>query len=126
MKFTDFKKNKDKKHAYELHRVNIKYDKLKNLMDVNNYTFDKIIEVIKSFKNIRIHVVGDLIIDTHNECDAVAGLHKSPTLSLIKKNSTIIGDVKCSQVLFDEIENSGGKPIISQTGHSHVKINDLL
>ena len=43
--------------------------------------------------------------------------------SLVKKNSTIIGDVKCSQVLFDEIENSGGKPIISQTGHSHVKIN---
>ena len=43
--------------------------------------------------------------------------------SLIKKNSTIIGDVKCSQVLFDEIENLGGKPIISQTGHSHVKIN---
>ena len=31
--------------------------------------------------------MGDLIIDTHNECDAVAGLHKSPTLSLIKKNS---------------------------------------
>ena len=67
--------------------INLKYDKLKSLMDVNNYTFDKIIEVIKSFKNIRIHVVGDLIIDTHNECDAVAGLHKSPTLSLIKKNS---------------------------------------
>ena len=43
--------------------------------------------------------------------------------SLVKKNSTIIGDVKCSQVLFDEIENLGGKPIISQTGHSHVKIN---
>ena len=43
--------------------------------------------------------------------------------SLVKKNSTIIGDVKCSQVLFDEIENLGGKPVISQTGHSHVKIN---
>ena len=43
--------------------------------------------------------------------------------SLVKKNSTIIADVKCSQVLFDEIENLGGKPIISQTGHSHVKIN---
>ena len=67
--------------------INLKYDKLKNLMDVNNYTFEKIINVIKNFKNIRIHVVGDLIIDTHNECEAVAGLHKSPTLSLIKKSS---------------------------------------
>ena len=68
-------------------KINLKYDKLKNLMDVNNYTFEKIIEVIKNFKNIRIHVVGDLIIDTLHECEAVAGLHKTPTLSLIKKNS---------------------------------------
>ena len=31
--------------------INLKYDKLKNLMDVNNYTFEKIVEVIKNFKN---------------------------------------------------------------------------
>ena len=40
-----------------------------------------------------------------------------------KKDSSIIGDVKCSQVLFDEIKKLGGNPIISQTGHSHVKVN---
>ena len=40
-----------------------------------------------------------------------------------KRNAIIIGDVKCSQVLFDEITRLGGKPIISQTGHSHVKVN---
>ncbi len=40
-----------------------------------------------------------------------------------KKKSVIIGDVKCSQILFDEIQSLGGKSIISQTGHSHVKIN---
>ncbi len=67
--------------------INLKYDKLKNLMDVNKYTFEKITDLITKFKNIRVHVVGDLIIDTHNECEAVAGLHKTPTLSLIKKNS---------------------------------------
>ena len=43
--------------------------------------------------------------------------------SLGKKNISIIGDVKCSQVLFNEIERLGGQPIISKTGHSHVKIN---
>tara|TARA_B100001248_G_C27366654_1_gene449380 strand:- start:57 stop:1568 length:1512 start_codon:yes stop_codon:yes gene_type:complete len=67
--------------------ISLKYDKLKNLMDVNKYTFEKVIDVIRKFKNIRIHVVGDLIIDTQNECEAVAGLHKTPTLSLIKKSS---------------------------------------
>ena len=60
-------------------------------MDVNKYTFEKIIDVIRKFKNIRIHVVGDLIIDTQNECEAVAGLHKTPTLSLIKKFQIIFG-----------------------------------
>ncbi|MEE2695073.1 MAG: phosphomannomutase/phosphoglucomutase [Pseudomonadota bacterium] len=40
-----------------------------------------------------------------------------------KKKSIIIGDVKCSQVLFDEIEKLGAKTIISKTGHSHVKMD---
>lgn len=41
--------------------------------------------------------------------------------------STIIADVKCSQVLFDEIERLGGKPVICATGHSILKskLNEL-
>ncbi len=33
----------------------------------------------------------------------------------------IIADVKASQVLFDEIANAGGRPIMHRTGHSHIK-----
>jgi phosphomannomutase/phosphoglucomutase len=33
----------------------------------------------------------------------------------------IIGEVKCSQVLFDDIEKHGGKPIMWKTGHSLIK-----
>ncbi len=33
----------------------------------------------------------------------------------------IIGDVKCSQILFDEIERAGGRPVMVATGHSLVK-----
>ncbi len=40
-----------------------------------------------------------------------------------KKDSKIIADVKCSQVVFDEIRKFGGEAIISKTGHSHVKNN---
>jgi phosphomannomutase len=40
-----------------------------------------------------------------------------------KKGAKIIGDVKCSQILFDEIKKKFGIPIMSQTGHSHVKVN---
>jgi len=35
--------------------------------------------------------------------------------------ATIIADVKASQVLFDEIERMGGKPLMWRTGHSLIK-----
>ena len=35
--------------------------------------------------------------------------------------ATIIADVKASQVLFDEIERAGGKPLMWKTGHSLIK-----
>ena len=37
------------------------------------------------------------------------------------KGAKIIGEVKCSQVLFDGIKKFGGKPIIYRTGHSLIK-----
>jgi phosphomannomutase len=36
-------------------------------------------------------------------------------------NSTIIADVKASNILFDEIKKSGGKPLMWKTGHSLIK-----
>jgi|WetSurSiteA1Bulk_404760.scaffolds.fasta_scaffold07099_3 phosphomannomutase / phosphoglucomutase len=38
-----------------------------------------------------------------------------------KPGSTIIGDVKCSQVMFDDIQKHGGRPVMWKTGHSLVK-----
>jgi phosphomannomutase len=39
--------------------------------------------------------------------------------------ATIIADVKCSRVLFDEIERLGGKPVMWNTGHSLIKAKML-
>jgi phosphomannomutase / phosphoglucomutase len=43
--------------------------------------------------------------------------------SILKKNpgATIIGEVKCSQNLYNDIEKQGGKPIMWKTGHSLIK-----
>ncbi len=38
-----------------------------------------------------------------------------------KPGSTIIGEVKCSQVMYDELEKLGGRPIMYKTGHSLIK-----
>jgi phosphomannomutase/phosphoglucomutase len=35
--------------------------------------------------------------------------------------AAIIGEVKCSQVMYDEIARSGGRPIMWKTGHSLIK-----
>jgi phosphomannomutase/phosphoglucomutase len=35
--------------------------------------------------------------------------------------ATIVGEVKCSQVMYDEIERSGGRPVMWKTGHSLIK-----
>jgi phosphomannomutase len=38
-----------------------------------------------------------------------------------RPGATIIGDVKASQILFDEIAKAGGKPLMWKTGHSLIK-----
>ncbi len=38
-----------------------------------------------------------------------------------KPGATIIGEVKCSQVLYDELAKEGGKAIMYRTGHSLIK-----
>jgi len=38
------------------------------------------------------------------------------------QNPTIIGEVKCSQVMYDELEKRGAKTIMYKTGHSNIKV----
>lgn len=39
-----------------------------------------------------------------------------------KPGATIIGDVKASQVLYDEVAAAGGQPLMWKTGHSLIKV----
>ncbi|MFO7810721.1 MAG: phosphomannomutase, partial [Candidatus Delongbacteria bacterium] len=38
-----------------------------------------------------------------------------------KPGSVIVGEVKCSKTLYDEIEHLGGKPVMWKAGHSLIK-----
>lgn len=40
---------------------------------------------------------------------------------LRKQGATFIGEVKCSQMMYDKIREMGGKPIMYKTGHSLIK-----
>jgi len=38
------------------------------------------------------------------------------------ENPTVIGEVKCSQVMYDELERRGARAIMYKTGHSNLKV----
>jgi len=53
-------------------------------------------------------------------CDALMTIYAKDVLAR-NPGAAIIGDVKCSQVMFDEINKMGGRAIMWNTGHSLVK-----
>ncbi len=69
-------------------KIDLKFEKLKALMEVEKITFKNIKEILKSLSTIKVHIVGDTIIDTNHKCDVIGGLHKTPTLSIAKNQST--------------------------------------
>lgn len=64
----------------------IKLDKLLFLMNSQKVSFQDLIEVIKKFKNLKVHVVGDTIIDAITECSMIGGMTKTPTMSFRVEN----------------------------------------
>lgn len=67
--------------------------------------------------------------DRIGACDENGGVVFGDMLMLIygreiltrKPGATFIGEVKCSQILYDELARLGGKPIMYKTGHSLIK-----
>ena len=68
-------------------KPDLKYEKLKLLMDAENINFSDIKKILKDLSTLSVHVLGDTIIDTNNYCEVIGGLHKTPTLSIVKESS---------------------------------------
>ena len=74
---------------------------------------------------------GDIAFAYDGDADRIAVLThkhniKGDMLALLYamkiENPVVIGDVKCSQVMYDELERRGGKAIMYKTGHSNIKV----
>ena len=63
-------------------------EKLISLMDSENINFEDIYKTIGSFKDLKIHVIGDIIVDKYNFCSIVGATTKTPTFSIKKMSST--------------------------------------
>ncbi len=53
-------------------------------------------------------------------CDSLMALYAADVLKA-HPGAPIIGDVKCSHIMFNEIERLGGRPVMWKTGHSLIK-----
>src|SRR3546814_652799 len=60
----------------------IALEKLMVLMDSENITFDDLRNATMKARNVKVHVVGDMIVDTFTYCSMIGGMTKTPTMSV--------------------------------------------
>jgi rfaE bifunctional protein kinase chain/domain/rfaE bifunctional protein nucleotidyltransferase chain/domain len=69
-------------HLIEMAPPNIASDKLVVLMEAEGLTFDDLREAVRKLAGVRVHVVGDTIVDSYTECSMIGGMTKTPTMSV--------------------------------------------
>jgi rfaE bifunctional protein kinase chain/domain len=73
----------------KIEKPNLNYEKLISLMEFEKISFNDLEATIKKFKKIKIHVIGDTIVDKYNYCDVLGQTTKTPTFSVRKNNEEI-------------------------------------
>jgi rfaE bifunctional protein kinase chain/domain len=67
----------------------LSHEKLMVLMESEGVSFDDLRALIKTFKDLRVHIVGDTIVDSYSYCTTISsGMAKTPTLSLKHERQT--------------------------------------
>jgi rfaE bifunctional protein kinase chain/domain/rfaE bifunctional protein nucleotidyltransferase chain/domain len=56
--------------------------KLVLLMDSEGISFQDLYEAIEKFRDVRVHVIGDTIVDSYSYCRMQGGVSKTPTMSV--------------------------------------------
>ena len=60
----------------------LKYEKLSDLITKNKTTIQDLIKLLDKIKKIKVHVIGDTIVDTFTYGNHIGGQTKTPTLSI--------------------------------------------
>jgi rfaE bifunctional protein kinase chain/domain len=125
----------------ELAPPSIAVEKLMTLMEAEGLTFDDLRKAIAANKGVKVHVVGDTIVDSYTYCSMIGGMTKTPTLSVrfekkvdyvggagvVAKHlraagadvtfSTVLGDDAFKRFVLDDLAAAGVKclPIVDGT-----------
>ena len=66
----------------ELAPPSIAVEKLMTLMEAEGVTFKDLRDTLEKLKGLRVHVVGDTIVDSYTYCSMIGGMTKTPTISV--------------------------------------------
>jgi bifunctional ADP-heptose synthase (sugar kinase/adenylyltransferase) len=117
---------------------NLKIDKLISLMDASNISFEDLHAALGKLSGIKVHVVGDTIVDSLTRTSTIGGQGKTPTMSVLYEGrSDYVGgagivanhlraagaDVVFSTVLGDD---ALGKFVIKQLNDAGVDIRAIV
>jgi phosphomannomutase/phosphoglucomutase len=101
----------------------------------NHHPDPTVVECIKDLISVTKHEKADIGVGYDGDADRIGIVDNAGNIiwgdqimvilsrDIVKRRpgAVIIGDVKCSQLMFDDIERHGGRPIMWKTGHSLVK-----
>lgn len=74
-------------HLLTIHKPNISIDKLIAIMEAEHVTFDDIVRTLHKFRNIKVHIIGDTIVDKYSYCSVLGPTTKTPTFSVKLESS---------------------------------------
>mgnify|MGYP001334749644 CR=1 FL=1 len=74
-------------HFQTIKKPDLSLEKLISIMDAENITFNDIEKTFAKFRNTKVHVIGDTIVDKYSYCSILGPTTKTPTFS-VKYNSS--------------------------------------
>lgn len=66
----------------ELAPPSIAIEKLITLMEAEGVSFQDLRDALGKLKGLRVHVIGDTIVDSYTHCSMIGGMTKTPTISV--------------------------------------------
>lgn len=92
----------------------IAVEKLMVLMDAEGVSFDRLRATLGQFGDIKVHVLGDTIVDSYTYCTLIGGTAKTPTFSVKHER---------------QVDFSGGAAVVSKhirRAGAHVKFSTVM
>jgi len=122
----------------KINKPSLNYEKLIKLMEFEKVSFMDLEETVKKFKKIKIHILGDTIVDKYNYCTLLGQTTKTPTFSIkLDKEERFLGGAGVvanhlkhlgSQVSFTTIigDDNVGKYVLRELKKNKIKSNCII